>query len=93
LNVHHITLPMLEFKVREMCMYKHFVYLTTIDTFSWIYDIHKRTLQKIEIISPMTTTNCVIVKDDELRIYGVRDEKPVVKIIRYKDLKIVPGSL
>jgi glycosyltransferase involved in cell wall biosynthesis/uncharacterized membrane protein len=92
-DVHHITLPMLEFKVREMCMYKHFVYLTTIDTFSWIYDIHKRTLQKIEIISPMTTTNCVIVKDDELRIYGVRDEKPVVKIIRYKDLKIVPGSL
>lgn len=92
-EVHDIKLPTLDFQVREMCMYKHLVYLTTIDHVSWLYDLHTASIQKIEMISSLTSTNCVIVKDDEVRVYGVRDKKPVVKIVRYKDLKIDPGSL
>ena len=92
-EVHEIKLPVLDFQVKEMCMYKHFIYLSSIDNMSWLYDLQKKTLQKLETMSPLTTTNSVIVKPDEVRIYGERDNKGVVKILRYKDLKIVPGSL
>lgn len=92
-TTHEVKLPTFDFQVKEMCMYKHYVYLSTIDSLSWVYDLHTKRLQKIEIISPMTATNCVVVKDDEIRIYGTQEEKNIVKIVRYKDLKISPGSL
>jgi hypothetical protein len=92
-EVHEITLPSLEYQVKEMCMYKHFIYLATIDNASWLYDIQAKTLQKLETMSPLTTTNCVVIKEDEVRIYGKREEKGIVKILRYKNLKLDPGSL
>lgn len=92
-KTHQMTLPTFDFQVKEMCMYKHYVYLSTIDSLSWVYDLHTKKLQKIEIVSPMTSTVCVVVKDDEIRIYGTQDEKNIVKIVRYKDLTISPGSL
>jgi hypothetical protein len=92
-EIHEIKLPILDYQVREMCMYKQYIYLSTIDNMSWLYDLQNKTLQKLETMSPLTTTNCVIVKTDEVRIYGKREEKGIVKILRYKDLKIVPGSL
>lgn len=90
---HRMTLPEFDFQVKEMCMYKHYLYITSTDSFSWVYDLHTKKLQKIEIVSPMTSTNCVVVKDDEIRIYGTQGEKNIVKIVRYKDLTISPGSL
>lgn len=92
-SVHEIVLPALDYQVKEMCMYRHYIYMTTIDSIAWVYDLHTKKLQKIEIISPMTTTSCVVIKDDEIRIYGTQGDKNIVKIVRYKDLKIDPGSL
>lgn len=90
---HSVSLPTLDQQVKEVCMYKQYVVMTTNDSDVWIYDVSSKRLQKVNMVSPMTSTSCVVIRDDEIRIYGMVSDKGCVKILRYKDLTIDPESL